>query len=348
MQDKRKHNKQLYYEFARSLRTINEDNLKEIISKYTHDNINWNGPYPLEIQDGLEDHLKEFWEPFIHAFPDIEKNPYVMIAGTDEDGKEWVSATGYYRATFVNDWLGIPHTGRPIFIRFGEWCEIVDDKIISSFTILDVLDVMRIAGIDLGFPVWGSQELALGPAAQDGLWITEDDRAAQKTIQVIHDMIGGMRDFDGVELDTMHQWDFWDADRMIWAGPAGIGQSRGLAGYQSYHQMPWLKAFPDRQTHGEVRFVPFFAENQYVCGGCWSDGEALYATHTGGDLMGLAATGKGIKIRDYDWWRIEDGKIIENWCMIDNAHLLKQLGIDIFARMEKIITKSNFNRCLLP
>ncbi len=338
-------NKHIYYDFCRSLLTIDQENLTEHISTYCHPEISWYGPDPFDEQIGLEAHIKDFWIPFITAFPNIEKNPYVMLSGTDEDGQQWVSATGYYRATFEQDWLGIPHTGRPMFIRFGEWCRIKDDKIIEVYTILDIMDVMRIAGIDLGFPVWGSQELALGPATQDGLWITSQDTdAAGKAAKMFDDLIDGMMDFDGIEMDSMHQWDYWDADHMIWAGPAGIGQTRGLTGYQNYHQGPWLKAFPDRYSHGELHHMPLLAQGDFCCAGVWSDGENIFGTHTGGDLLGLAATGKTFKLRDYDWYRLEDGKIVENWCFIDNIHLMRQLGIDVFDRMKKSLSTDRINR----
>ena len=40
-------------------------------------------------------------------------------------------------------------------------------------------------------------------------------------------------------------------------------------------------------------------------------------------------------MRDCDWWRCENGKIIENWCMLDIPHLLHQLGYDLFAEIAK-------------
>ena len=46
--------------------------------------------------------------------------------------------------------------------------------------------------------------------------------------------------------------------------------------------------------------------------------------------MGVAATGKRIKIRYMDFWKVEDGKIANNWVMVDFPHVLAQLGVDVF------------------
>jgi len=46
--------------------------------------------------------------------------------------------------------------------------------------------------------------------------------------------------------------------------------------------------------------------------------------------MGVAATGTRIEIRYMDFWKVEDGKIVDNWVMVDFPHVLSQLGVDVF------------------
>ena len=53
------------------------------------------------------------------------------------------------------------------------------------------------------------------------------------------------------------------------------------------------------------------------------------ATHSG-EFMGIAPTGKRITIRYMDFWKVEDGKITDNWVMVDFPHVLAQLGRDVF------------------
>ena len=36
--------------------------------------------------------------------------------------------------------------------------------------------------------------------------------------------------------------------KMNWYGPAGIGTARRIAGFRHWHQIPFLKALPDRRV----------------------------------------------------------------------------------------------------
>lgn len=49
-------------------------------------------------------------------------------------------------------------------------------------------------------------------------------------------------------------------------------------------------------------------------------------THTG-PFMGIPATGKKVHVEYMDIWRVADGKIRENWVVMDIAGLLIQLGV---------------------
>ena len=49
-----------------------------------------------------------------------------------------------------------------------------------------------------------------------------------------------------------------------------------------------------------------------------------------GEFMGIAPTGKRVEIRYMDFWKVVDGKIADNWVMVDFPHVLAQLGKDVF------------------
>ncbi|MDA9352434.1 ester cyclase [Porticoccaceae bacterium] len=53
------------------------------------------------------------------------------------------------------------------------------------------------------------------------------------------------------------------------------------------------------------------------------------AVHSG-DFMGIPATHKKIEIRYMDFWKVVDGKIVDNWVMVDFPSILQQLGVDPF------------------
>ena len=52
----------------------------------------------------------------------------------------------------------------------------------------------------------------------------------------------------------------------------------------------------------------------------------VVGTH-GGELMGLAPTGRRIDIGVMDLFRVRDGMLVEHWALLDNLGLLKQLGV---------------------
>ena len=52
----------------------------------------------------------------------------------------------------------------------------------------------------------------------------------------------------------------------------------------------------------------------------------IRGTHTG-PLPFAPATGRSIEIRDHSMFRIEDGKIAEQWALTDQLSLLVQLGL---------------------
>jgi hypothetical protein len=47
--------------------------------------------------------------------------------------------------------------------------------------------------------------------------------------------------------------------------------------------------------------------------------------------MGIPATGKRVEIRYMDFWKVVDGKIVDNYVNVDFAWVMKQLGVDVFS-----------------
>ena len=56
---------------------------------------------------------------------------------------------------------------------------------------------------------------------------------------------------------------------------------------------------------------------------------AVFTTMTGtheGELMGLPATGNAISVNSVDFFRFEDGQIVERWGVEDSLVMMTQLG----------------------
>ena len=65
----------------------------------------------------------------------------------------------------------------------------------------------------------------------------------------------------------------------------------------------------------------------------------MTATHSGEGWLGLAPTGRTIKLRVMDIWRREGPLLKENWVGIDIIHMLDQLGLDVFEQMQQLLER---------
>mgnify|MGYP002780365037 FL=1 len=107
----------------------------------------------------------------------------------------------------------------------------------------------------------------------------------------------------------------------LWRGNVGCGTKRGLAAFRRNWQGPIRAAFADR-TYTTERFL---ADGDWAA--CFG---VLEGTHVG-PFMGLAATGRRIRIPYMDVWRVEEGRIADNPVFVDFAAVCLQLGRDVFA-----------------
>ncbi len=111
---------------------------------------------------------------------------------------------------------------------------------------------------------------------------------------------------------------YWSKD-MVWRGPAGAGIKESLKEFQDGWQRPFLAAFPDKETYNEI----LIAEGNYVAASGYVTG-----THRG-EFMGIPPTGRKIKLRYMDFWRVEDDELVENWVLLDIIDVMRQMGVDL-------------------
>lgn len=137
---------------------------------------------------------------------------------------------------------------------------------------------------------------------------TEDTRA------VIEGMVDGLNDHRIGDIGEFFAKDF------RWMGNQGCGTKQGLREFQDNWQKPFQAAFGDKVCIDEARL--FMGEWAAAFG-------RQEATHHG-EFMGVKPTGKRVEIRYMDFWKVVDGKIVDNWVMVDFPHVLAQLGVDCF------------------
>ena len=307
---------------------------RRLVEAY-HPNASWRGSHPMNEMTGIDGMAANVWRPLLHAFPDLERRDTILIAGNWR-GHDMVGTVGHYLGTFREDWLTIPATGRPIYIRYGEFHRMVDGRIAETTSLIDVLDVIRQAGFWPIAPSLGTEELWPGPFTADGIVLEDSDPAvsAANLAQTLamHKSLGDYNDVENKGrgrdgLLTMPQKQFWHP-KMMWYGPAGVGTTRGLQGFVDYHQLPFRVAFPNRR--GGNHYVQI-GDGAYSGTGGWP---SILTTHLGGGFLGTSPSGRDVSMRVMDFYLHHEGLIRENWVPIDIIHLLLQIDVDVFARMQ--------------
>ncbi|MAV47645.1 MAG: polyketide cyclase [Alphaproteobacteria bacterium TMED89] len=136
----------------------------------------------------------------------------------------------------------------------------------------------------------------------------------EQTRAVIEGMVDGLNDH---RIDDIGEF-FSQGFR--WMGNQGCGTKIGLQAFQDNWQRPFQAAFSDKVCIDEARL--FMGEWAAAFG-------RQEATHSG-TFLGIEATGKRVEIRYMDFWKVVDGKIVDNWVNVDFAYIAAQLGVDLF------------------
>lgn len=308
----------------------------------------WRGSHPLNGLRGIEALVAQVWRPLASAVPDLERRDMILVGGSYE-GRDYVAALGHYCGTFRRDWLTIPATGRPVFLRYGEVHQVSDGRIVQSNCLWDILDLIRQAGFWPLAPSLGTEGMWPGPITADGIVLTPQDPAqgAASLAQTLamHATLGAYDDAANAGRDgllAMPQKEHWHP-KMMWYGPAGIGTTRGLQGFVDYHQLPFRTAFPRPRTEAERAAVAAqrarmegghyirIGDGPYSVTGGWPSRVDL---HAGPGFLGLPATGRTVGMRVMDFYLHHEGLIRENWVPLDVLDLLMQMGLDVLARMQ--------------
>jgi predicted ester cyclase len=135
-----------------------------------------------------------------------------------------------------------------------------------------------------------------------------------ETKAVIEGMVDGLNDHRIGDIGEFF------AQSFRWMGNAGCGTKPDLQAFQDNWQKPFQAAFHDKVCVDEARL--------YM--GEWAAAFGRQEATHGGTFMGIEPTGKRIEIRYMDFWKVEDGRITDNYVMVDFPYVLAQLGVDCF------------------
>ena len=277
----------------------------------------------------------EFFEtcllPLRAALPDLERRDMIVLAGRTPEGSDWVGCMGNYFGTFAKPWLGIPPTRRLVHMRYHEFFRLQAGRVVEMQAIWDIPEVMMQARAWPMAPQLGAFLCTPGPMSGDGLGADGDGSAAMDhVLAMLGDMVRHPANPDPAVMRLDRYWH----PQMTWYGPAGIGTARGVEGFRTVHQIPFLRAMPDRALDaGADLHSHWFAQGNYVCETGWPN-MRLSLTHDG--WMGIAPAGREVLLRSLDFWRLENGLIRENWVLVDLLDLYRQIGVDVLARMAEL------------
>ena len=271
------------------------------------------------------------YAPLLNALPDMERRDFIVMAGPrwgEGQSGNWVGLGGNIVGTFSAAWLGIPASRSPVFLRYHEYLRIEDGLIVEMEGLWDIPQLMLQAGVWPMAPQMGVEWMCPGPASGDGI-ITgpPDPQKAEASVQMIwtmlHDLKQGTAQTPGRGLDG-----FWH-EHAAWYGPTGLGTARGHDSIGGLIFKQFRDGLSENTRHLENGV--FFGDHDFVAFTGWPSGTAM---HSGDGFLGLAPTGRRITRRSLDFWRLEDGLVRECWVMVDMLDLYRQLGVDVFARMQ--------------
>lgn len=286
-------------------------------------------PFGALDRDGIEG----LYARLRHALPDMERRDDILLAGENAPDprlsgprpRQMIATTGTYVGTFRQPFAGIPPTGGVVTLCYGEAHHFEGRRIHRSWLVWDIAGLIRQAGCWPMAPALGTAGYWPAPQGGGGLRLAPGEE--EDSLRRVLDMHDALHQFDGRDLASMSM-DAWADDFMYYAA-GNIGACRGIDGFRAHHQIPFLRAFPDRLGAGHfVRLSdgPFAAT-----------GGDVALTHTGAEYMGVPASGRSLRFRVMDFYRFDEtGRIAENWLPNDTLGLMHQMGVDVLARMRHL------------
>jgi hypothetical protein len=269
----------------------------------------------------------------IAALGRIQRRPDIFIAGLNQiDGFKgrWVVEMGHLMGLFDKPWLGIRPTFRIVMLRYCEFNRVQDGKITETAMFFDIPHLMMQAGQNPFPPQTGAMLVQPGPRTHTGLCYEPQDPArGEATLAAINALLANPPAKElGVDEGTRLRR-VWN-DNMIWWGPAGIGATYTIERYLRQHSSPFGKALWDgRKFNGHLCKL---AEGDF--GGFF--GWANLTLRNSGGFMGMPAGPGFADMRVIDMYRVQDGKLSENWIFIDMLHFMAMQGLDVLGRMEAV------------
>ena len=314
-------NRETMLRYWRELDAASLEELSAVIKRYTAADIAWHGPAPINDIQSVDSLIDGFWLPLRRAFAGLQRRPDVVLSGSFRD-RHWVSASGHLHGRFVEDWLGIAATGEDTQIRFGEITALEAGRIVETYVLLDLMDVMQQGGFHLGWHAPATE--GLRPPVRHGCGILDgeqDPTETRKTQLLVEAMLFGL-----VRKDQPMSL-YWD-ETMVWNSPSGVGTARSLDEFLTKVHEEFLRGLSGGWSGSHNAR---YAEGRFAVSTGWP---SLVAEHRG-FFLGQEPTGANLSWRIMDFWERQGDYLITNWVHIDMINVFRQMGVDVFERYRR-------------
>ena len=317
--------------FLHKILTAPDDQLAKLLQSGVDRNCCWSVAHPINELKGPESVERDFVLPLRRALANVQRRDEIFIGGTNRrpNGGYWIASVTHYVGNFKLPLFGVNSCDRMVFLRSGEFYRIDGEMITEAKLIIDLPDLMRQAG-SFPFPrMLGTEMLFPGPATHDGV-IPNQATNGEHTLDLVESMLADLHEFDPSDFTSKGQTGpdgYWH-ENMLWYGPGGIGSNYRWEGFEKDHRSSFLTAFPDRKGGDHYCRI---GNGNYVAVSGWP---SMTMTHKG-DYLGVKATGRKLTLRVMDFYRCNNGKIMENWVLLDYLDLFNQMGMDLLEMSRK-------------
>ena len=316
------YNRSLYLRYADALR--HPGHFSTAISEFFAKDANINVVHPFNEIQSADAFFLNFMTPLQQAFEGLYRRDHIFMTGQFE-GKDWISSTGYYVGRFTKDWIGIKATDTLCYLRYGEFHQVKNGKVVESYIYLDIPELMIACnewplkmgpGLSRGYT-----GLIQGPATRDGVISrASDPNEGQRSYEIVTNMLNKLATKDEAWRPYWHE-------NMMWYGPGAFGSFIGIDEFASF-QVPFESQFDGwsggAKNNGMTKHFTRFGDGNYTCSGGWPSLTGINVK----SFLGQAPSQERVFMRVCDWWRRENELLVENWVFVDIPHVLLQLGYD--------------------
>lgn len=175
---------------------------------------------------GPEALFDQVYAPLIAAMPDMERRDFIFMAGARRGPGtpgDWIGVGGNIVGRFDAPWLGIPPTGRPVFLRYHEYYRVEARQTVEMTALWDIPQLMVQADAWPFAPQTGVEWMCPGPADGQGIKLgPHDATAGDASVQLVWDMLHDLQRGDA-DAPLRAAEGYWPRS-VCGTGPPGLAQ----------------------------------------------------------------------------------------------------------------------------